>query len=59
MRGAGAIAAVLAIGLLISQAQTEPPGTQEDLPRPPAGEAWKLVWHDGFLVDYVRVYDLE
>lgn len=24
----------------------------------PKGRAFKLVWHDEFLVDYVRVYDI-
>jgi hypothetical protein len=36
----------------------ERPQADEALPTPPKGRAWALVWHDEFLVDYVRVYDL-
>jgi beta-glucanase (GH16 family) len=39
-------AAVLAIGLVVSQARAQAP--QDGLPKPPEGKQWKLVWHDEF-----------
>jgi beta-glucanase (GH16 family) len=48
MKRAVAAAAICAIGLLVAQARAQAPGTQDELPKPPEGKAWKLVWHDEF-----------
>ena len=52
---------LMAVALAVSGAGAramERPQADEALPTPPKGRAWALVWHDEFLVDYVRVYDL-
>jgi beta-glucanase (GH16 family) len=40
--------AAVVLGLLVSQARGQQPGTQDDLPTPPEAKSWKLVWHDEF-----------
>ena len=48
------------MGLLpaASAAFGQMPGTKDFFPQPPAGQIWKMIWHDEFLMDYVRVFDL-
>ncbi len=41
-------AAVVTIVLAASSVQGQDPGVKDDLPAPPDGRAWKLVWHDEF-----------
>jgi len=57
MRAPGVLVCLLGyvLGAHPGEPRVEPP---DALPPTPAGQAWKLVWHDEFLTDYVRVYDL-
>jgi beta-glucanase (GH16 family) len=44
----GAGMAVLALGLLVSQARGQQEAAQDSLPMPPQGKTWKLAWYDEF-----------
>jgi len=63
MKRIGAGVAVLVLGLLISPVQGQQGGAPDELPKPPEGKTWKLVWHDEFdgtkLDESKWVYDRE
>ena len=48
MKRTGAGVAVLVLGLLVPPVQGQQDRAQDNLPIPPEGNSWKLVWHDEF-----------